>query len=259
MADVSLSLRERTSVISGPLTTVTQNIASTLTQNGSDVVFIANKADAHQRVAQHLNDQREVNEKYGRCRAFEFNLDDPKVCKEAISKAAETFGCVDIYIDALGISTPAPFRNESSIEIFEELLQKQLKSSFHLSHAVINFLKTRKRGRIVYLITDECHSGFAMDSVHSLVRGGLSSFTRSFSKEIADLSCTVNTIATGLTEDYLLSHFTECKSIKEALEQMKKIDSSARLMNPENLANTILYLCSNLGSGISGETLRIKI
>jgi 3-oxoacyl-[acyl-carrier protein] reductase len=259
MAEATLNLRERTCVIAGPLTTAIQNIASSLTQHGADVTLIANKCDSHQRLARHLNDQREINEKYGRCIAHESTLADVKSCKEAISKAAETFGCVDIYIDALNVPTPASFRNEKATEVFEELILSELKSSFYLSHAVINFLKTRKRGRMLYLIPDEAYNGFQLDSLHSLLRGGLVSFAKSVAREIADISCTVNVISMGLNEEYLLSHFPEASSIKEALEKMKLLDPTAKLMNPENLANTILYLCTSMGSGTSGELLRVKI
>jgi 3-oxoacyl-[acyl-carrier protein] reductase len=258
MAETTLNLRERSCVIAGPLTTAIQNIASSLTEHGADVTLISNNCETHQRLARHLNDQREINEKYGRCIAHESTMADPKVCKEAICKAAETFGSVDIYIDALNVSTPAAIRNEKAAEIFEELILLELKSSFYLSHAVINFLKTRKRGRMLYLIPDEVYNGFQMDSIHSLLRGGLASFTRSVAKEFADISCTVNVISTGLSEEYLLNHFPETNSIKEALEKMKLLNPSAKLMNPENLANTILYLCTAMGSGTSGEVHRVK-
>jgi 3-oxoacyl-[acyl-carrier protein] reductase len=258
MAETTLNLRERSCVIAGPLTTAIQNIASLLTQHGADVTLIANKCETHQRLARHLNDQREVNEKYGRCIAYESSLADIKACKEAISKAAETFGSVDIYIDALNLPTPATFRSEKATENFDDLILPELKSSFYLSHTVLNFLKTRKRGRILYLIPDEAYNGFQMDSIHSLLRGGLVSFAKSVAREISDISCTVNVISMGLHEEYLLSHFPDSNSIKEALEKMKQLDPTAKLMNPENLANTILYLCSSMGSGTSGELLRVK-
>lgn len=258
MAEASLNLRERSCVIAGPLTTAVQNIASSLTQHGADVTLIANKCETHQRLARHLNDQREVNEKYGRCVAYESTLADIKTCKEAISKAAECFGSVDIYIDALNVPSPAAFRSETAVETFEELLLPELKSSFYLSHTIINFLKSRKRGRMIYLLPDEAYAGFQLDSIHSLLRGGLVSFVKSVAKEFADISCTINVVSTGLSEEYLLNHFPDTSSIKEALEKMKQLDPNAKLMNPDNLANTILYLCTSMGSGTSGELLRVK-
>lgn len=258
MADNTLNLRERSCVIVGPLTTVVQNIASTLTQHGSDITLISNNCETHQRLARHLNDQREINEKYGRCIAFESPLNDVKSCKEAISKAAETFGSVDIYIDALNSPNSASFRHDKSVEQFDELITTELRSTFYLSHAVINFLKSRKRGRMLYLVPDEAINGFQLDSVHSLLRGGLVSFTRSLAREIADISCTVNTVSIGLTEEYLLNHFPEAASVKDALEKMRQLQPMAKLMNPDHLANTVLYLCSSMGSGTSGEILRVK-
>jgi 3-oxoacyl-[acyl-carrier protein] reductase len=258
MADSTLNLRERSCVIAGPLTNLVQNIASTLTQHGADITLISNNCETHQRLARHLNDQREINEKYGRCIAFESPINDVKSCKEAISKAAETFGSIDIYIDTLNFPKSASFRDEKAIEHFDEYINSELRSTFYLSHAVINFLKTRKRGRMLYLVPDEAVNGFQLDSIHSLLRGGLVSFTKSLAREIADISCTVNIVSIGLTEEYLMNHFPETASIKEALEKMRQLQPTAKLMNPDHLANTILYLCSNMGSGTSGELLRVK-
>jgi 2-hydroxycyclohexanecarboxyl-CoA dehydrogenase len=257
MADMNLNLRERTTVITGPLTNLTQNIASLFTQNGSDVVFIDKNVDACQRMAGVLNDQREINEKYGRAAAVKCEFDSAKACHEALSQAAQTFGSIDIYIDTLFAPGLAPVKSESAIETFEELVNTELKPSFYFAQQVVAYLKNRKRGRLVFLVLDGAAHGSAMDTTHSLLRGGMMSFAKSLSYELADQSTTANVLCVGPTEEYLLKHFPGSTSIKEALEKFKTLNPQAKLVNSDSVAGTLIYLCSAMGNAINGQTLTL--
>lgn len=257
MAEQNLNLRERTTVITGPLTNLTQNIASIFTQNGSDVVFIDKNSEASQRMANVLNDQREINEKYGRCAAVKCDFQSAKACQEALSQAAQTFGSIDIYIDTLFSASMAPIRSESAVTTFDELVMTELKPSFYFAQQVVAYLKNRKRGRLVFLVPDGAANGSGMDATHSFLRGGLMSFAKSLSIELADQSTTSNVLCIGPTEEYLREHFTDTTSIKEALEKLKIINPNAKLVNSESVAGTLIYLCSAMGSAINGQTLTL--
>ncbi len=257
MAEQNINLRERTTVITGPLTNLTQNIASLFTQNGSDVVFVDKNVDACQRMANVLNDQREINEKYGRSAAIRCEFDSAKACHEALSQAAQTFGSIDIYIDCLFGTAAAPLKSENAIAIFDELINSELKPSFYFAQQVVNYLKNRKRGRLVFLVPENASSGFILDTSHSLLRGGLVSFVKSLSHELANQSTTANVLCIGPTEEYLLQHFQDSSSIKDALEKLKAISPQARLVNSESVAGTLIYLCSVMGSAINGQTLTL--
>lgn len=258
MADQNLNLRERTTVITGPLTNLTQNIASVFTQNGSDVVFIDRQIDSCQRMAGVLTDQREINDKYGRATAIQCDFASAKSCHEALSQAAQTFGSIDIYIDTLFSPTMGSSRGgEETLSLFEDLISSELKPTFYFAQQISNYLKNRKRGRMIFLLPEPALRGVGTDTMHSLLRGGLSSFVKSLSLELADQSTTVNALAIGPTEEYLLKHHTEAATIKEALEKHKAINPQVRLVNSESVAGTLLYLCSNMGSAINGQTLTL--
>ncbi len=257
MAEQNLSLRERTTVITGPLTNLTINIATLFTQNGSDVVFIDKNIESCQRVANTLNDQREINDKYGRATAIKCDYSTAKACQESLSQAAQTFGSIDIYIDGLIGTSLAPLKAEKSLEIFEDAILSELKPSFYFSQQVVSYLKNRKRGRLVFLVSEPSIKGSPLDSIHSLVRGGLISFVKSLSLELASQSTTSNVLCIGPTEEYLLQHFPETASIKEALEKMKQLDPFAKLVSSETAAGTLLYLCSTMGNSINGQTLTL--
>lgn len=257
MAEQNLNLRERTTVVTGPLTNLTQNIASLFTQNGSDVVFVDKNVEACQRMANVLNDQREINEKFGRAAAVKCEFDSAKACHEALSQAAQLFGSIDIYIDTLFGAASASVKSEKSTSIFDTLIDSELKPTFYFAQQVVNYLKNRKRGRMLFLLPERAMSGSAMDSIHSLVRGGLAPFVKSLSEELVDQSTTANVLCIGATEEYLLQHYPATGSIKEALEHLKLVDPKARLVNSEAVAGTLLYLCSTMGSAVNGQTLTL--
>lgn len=257
MAEQNLNLRERTTVITGPLTNLTQNIASLFAQNGSDIVFVDKNIDACQRMAGVINDQREISDKYGRATSIKCNFETAKACHEALGQAAHTFGSIDIYIDTLFGTTAAPLRGDESLSNFENLINSELKPTFYFAQQVASYLKNRKRGRMVFVVPAGVAHGSSIDTVHSLVRGGLSSFAKSLSLELSDQSTTSNVLAIGPTEEYLLQHFPETHSAKEALEKYKAIDPKAKLVNSESVAGTLIFLCSALGNAINGQTLTL--
>lgn len=257
MADQNLNLRERTTVISGPLSNLTQNIASLFAQNGSDIVFIDKNVDACQRMAGVINDQREINDKFGRATAIKCNFESAKACQDALGAAAHTFGSIDIYIDTLFGSAQAPIRADDALTTFDELINTELKPSFYFAQQVVSYLKNRKRGRLVFIAPEAVTHGSPLDTSHSLLRGGLMSFVKSLSYELADQSSTANVLCIGPTEEYLLQHFPEAGSVKAALEKLKAINPQAKLVNSESVAGTLLYLCSTMGNAINGQSLTL--
>lgn len=257
MAEQNLNLRERTTIITGPVTNLTLNIATLFTQNGSDVVFIDKNFDACQRVANNLNDQREINEKFGRATSIKCDFTTSKACQEALSQAAQAFGSIDIYIDGLSGPALAPLKGDDSVESFEDMINYELKPTFYFSKHVVSYLKNRKRGRLIYLVFEPSIKGSPLDTIHSLVRGGLLSFVKSLSLELSSQSTTANVLCLGPSEEYLLQHFPDVSSIKEAQEKIKSIDPNSKLLNSESVAGTLLYLCSALGNSTNGQTLTL--
>src|SRR4051812_5527619 len=92
-------LQERTALLVGPCTSTIQSIAMTLTSYGCSVAMVDSNADAHARFAERLMDAREINPKAGRAAAFSIDLRTVNGPKDAVGKAAESFGGIDIYVD----------------------------------------------------------------------------------------------------------------------------------------------------------------
>ena len=250
---MEINLREKTVILLGPIKTTMQNLAMSFTSQGADVAMIDADADRLQLFARNLCDQRETNEKAGRAVAISVNWEDPNSLKDAIGKAAQTFGGIEIVIDGLAASKPTPLMIGQDDPNLEKIIQENLLTSLRASQVVCHFLKGRKRGRIVYLLQDSMNRGLFIDAVATAARTGLISFSKSLSKEMREFGVTVNCLSLGLTEEYLLGHFPDSPSMKEAMEKMKAVDPALRITEPEKISNALVFLCGPSGQAINGQ------
>ncbi|MGE0633174.1 MAG: SDR family NAD(P)-dependent oxidoreductase, partial [Pseudobdellovibrionaceae bacterium] len=243
-------------VLVGPLSSVFQNLAMSLTQMGADVAFVDKDTKIAQRFANQIMDSREVNEKFGRAVALQFDVTKADQAREAICKAAETFGCVDIVIDGLMSHTPTPFRIDQAADEISQFVDQNLKPSLYITPAAVNFLKSRKRGRMIYLAHESFLEGAPVDALNAAIRGGFTYFARALAQEMLEYTLTVNVVSLGMTEEYLMGHYPDCKTMKEALEKVKAKNPSARITEPDKVSNAILFLAGPSGSSITGQIIR---
>ncbi|MEZ0391913.1 MAG: SDR family NAD(P)-dependent oxidoreductase [Pseudobdellovibrionaceae bacterium] len=252
---MDLNLRERTTVILGPTGPTLQNLVVALTQQGSDVALIDADASKMQRFCNSITDQREVNPKFGRATAIPLDMSKPGALRDAIGTAAQTFGSIDIFIDALSASKPTPFQIGEENKELDSIIAQNLTLSLKATEYAAGFLKGRKRGRIIYLLQDAMNRGLIMDAAATAARTGLIAFAKTMARQLQEVNVTVNCVSLGLTEEYLLGHFPDCASIKEAQEKMKSVDPLFRISEPEKVANSLVYLCSASGAAVTGQHL----
>lgn len=249
-------LRERTVVILGPIKTTMQNLVMGLTQEGADVAMIDADADKLQRFAQNVTDQREANSKLGRAAAISVNWSDDSSVKEAFSKAAQSFGSIDIYIDALSSSNPTPLKiGESHSSEIDQILNQNLATSLKATQTAAHFLKSRKKGRIIYFIENEMLNGNFQDAIATAGRTGLVYFSQTLARELLESNVTVNCLSLGLSEEYLLGHFPETNSLKEAVEKMKATNPKARIADPQKITQAVTFLCGPSGASVTGQNI----
>lgn len=254
----SFKLQDRTAILTGPCTTFNQAIALRLTQLGANVALIDRNIEKTQRFASQLMDAREVHERYGRAVAIQADLSKPHHVQDAITRAAEAFGGCDIFIDGLMVSDPHPFRAANSLEDLDRMVDVNLRSPLMFTHGVLRFLESRKRGRIVYLVHDLLRLGYENNSLLAATRTGLIHFSKTLARELSSANITVNCVALGVNEDFLLSQNREATSIHAAQEQLLKAFPQATMTEPERMANMVAFLVSPLGAGITGQTIAVS-
>jgi 3-oxoacyl-[acyl-carrier protein] reductase len=151
------------------------------------------------------------------------------------------------------------FKDPAVLDDVERVIDVNLRSPLMMTQAVLRFLEGRKRGRIIYLMHDLGRMGLANNSLLAISRSGLSSFARTLSRELAENNITVNCIATGVTEEFLLAqHPGETVTVQEAFSRMTKNFPQATMTEPEKIANMVAFLASPLGAGVTGQTIAVS-
>jgi NAD(P)-dependent dehydrogenase (short-subunit alcohol dehydrogenase family) len=252
----TFKLQDRTAILTGPCNSINQAIASKLTQMGVNVAMIDRNTDRSSRFANQLMDMREIQESYGRAVAIQSELAKPQQIQDAIGRAAESFGGIDIYIDGLMTAENKPFKDPTTLEDFDRVMETNLRAPIMIAHGVLRFLESRKRGRMIFLMHDLSRVGNVNNSLIAACRTGLSAFARSVARETAAHNITVNCIAAGVSEEFLLAQNPkEQVSIQEAHQRLLKVFPAAAMTEPERIANLVAFLASPLGAGVTGQTI----
>lgn len=257
--ETSFKLQDRTAILTGPCNSFNQAIALKFTQLGANVALIDRNIEKMERFANQLMDAREIHERYGRAVAIQADLSKLHHVQDAISKAAESFGGIDIYIDGLMSTDVKPFRDPQALDDLERMIDVNLRSPLMMTHGVLRFLEGRKRGRVIYLMHDLIRNGYPNNSLITVTRTGLSAFARTLSREVADKNITVNCVAIGVTEEFLLNQAAgESVSIQELQQRLLQTQPHAQMVEPDRIANMVAFLASPLGIGITGQTVAVS-
>ena len=253
-------LRERVIAIVGPLSTTVQSLMNGLTKEGADVALLNPEAQQAERFCGQLTDQREISNKHGRAMAIKTNLKTSAAIKEAIGHVAQSFGGLDVLIDAQLHNAPTMMKLEEDPDLENQidiLMQENLRSSLLLTASVASYLKARKKGRILFLFNEACFRGQPEDAILSAVRTGLVHFTSSFSKSLLEHNVTINCLSIGYTEEYLLSRDAG-GLIKSALEKQKNSDRFAKITEPDKITQAVTYLIGTSGAAITGQCIQLS-
>lgn len=258
-SESSFKLQDRTAVLTGPCNTTNQAIAMKLTQMGVNIALVDRNIEKSQRFANQLMDAREAHERFGRAIAVQADLSKAHHIQDAIGKTAESFGGIDIYIDGLMTTESKLFKDPTALDDIDRVIDVNMRAPLMTTHAVLRYLESRKRGRIIYLVNDIARIGITHNSMHAVTRCGLMTFARTLSREMVENNVTVNCVALGLTEEFLLAqNGQEQVSVQEAQNRVQRTIPSAHMGEPEKAANLVAFLASPLGSGITGQTIAVS-
>ena len=251
-----LKLKEKTILVTGPLTRWAQALAHKTTQLGGDVVFVDKNVDMANRFANQLMEAREINDKFGRAAAVASDLSSDKSIKDAVSRAAEFFGGLDILVDGLVVpGKPKGFLETTDMQALTNQMNESLVKTLSVTQAMLPFLTSRKKGRVVYVVPNAWTIVNGYSSI-AVARGGLLQLAETLSKEFAEHQTTFNCVDVGLTEEFLLQATPEATPLK-ALAELRKTQPQAQLSDPDKIADVLVFAVSSLSQGVTGQMLRL--
>jgi len=159
---------------------------------------------------------------------------------------------IDICINNAGINIIKPF-DQYTIAEYHRLLSINLTAPFLIVQHLVTGMKKRRFGRVVNIASIWSQISKSGRSLYTTSKTGLVGFTRSMAIEYASSNILVNAVSPGFTRTELTERSLAAKEIKALSEQIPL----QRFAEPHEIANTVLFLCSELNTYITGQNITV--
>ena len=140
-----------------------------------------------------------------------------------------------------------------SLDEWKKVIDINLTSTFLMSKSAIKKMLKNKSGKIVNITSVVGHTGNLGQANYTASKAGIIAMSKSLAIEYAKKNININCISPGFIKTAMTSKLDD--KFKEAI--ISKIPS-ARLGEPDDIANAVLFLCSSQSSYINGETLHVN-
>jgi NAD(P)-dependent dehydrogenase (short-subunit alcohol dehydrogenase family) len=181
-----------------------------------------------------------------------------------VDETVRAFGRLDILVNNAGIAGPTASVAEAKCEDWERTLAVNLTGAFLCSKHAIPHLIARKGGRILNITSVAGLIGYAMRSPYAASKWGMIGLTRSLALEVGAHGITVNAIAPGSVRGERIANVVRDRatSLGKSTAEIERefyVEPTAlkRMLDPEEIAATAVFLCSDEARGITGETLGV--
>ena len=242
------TLQNLTALVTGASSGIGEATAIALAQQGANVLIhynskaveaqaVLKKVQAHGVLAQLV--QADLTTAEGTRKLSQF----------AESKA------IDILVNNAGSLIARTRVLDFTPELWEKVMMLNLTSAFFVSQAVLKGMAQRKRGFIVNVSSVAARSGGGLGALaYATAKGAISTMTKGLSREFAPLNIRVNAVSPGTVD----TNYHRSFSTPEALDGVRASTPAGRLGTPEEIADAIVFLCSDQASFIHGQVIEIN-
>jgi len=240
-----VNFKGKTVLITGSTRGIGKAIAVAFAEKGADVIITGRDKGTAEIVANNIKNEFGVN-------AYGFALDLSSDIEQAWKEIKNHIEFIDILVNNAGITKDTLFIRMKD-EDWEQVINVNLNGTFKITKLVAKDMVKRKTGKIINISSIIGFIGNIGQTNYATTKAGLIGFTKSLAKELASRNITVNAVAPGFIETDMTENLPA--EIKEKyLEQIPL----KRFGKPQDVANVVLFLASDMASYITGETIHVN-
>ena len=248
-----MTLEGRHAVVTGAGSGIGRATAERLAEAGARITLIG----------RHIGRLGETADRIGE-EAFAAPADvtDPDALAAAIEAGRDRFGPVDILVNNAGAAISAPFLKVRPDDL-RAMLALNLEAPAAAIRLVLDGMIARRHGRVVNVASTAGLKGYAYVSAYVAAKHGLVGLTRALALEVAARGVTVNAVCPGFTDTDLVARSVQQivgktgRSEDEARAALASSNPQGRLITPDEVARTIVWLCGDGASGINGAVVPV--
>ncbi len=253
-----MKLQDQVAIVTGAAKGMGEAVCLKLASEGADVTLTARELPPLDTVA------REIEALGRRALVVPTDVRDEDSVRRMVERTLDAFGKIDILVNMAGITGPieTPVQ-DVKVEDWDEVLAVNLRGTFLCVKHVLPAMLARRRGKIVNIAGTSGLRGYKLRSPYSSSKWAVRGFTRTVALEAGPYNVNVNCVAPGIVGGDRMDRLCREKARKRGwtAEQVHQeyVNEMAlrRVTAPEDVANAVLFLCSEESRNITGQTITV--
>ncbi|HLW40222.1 MAG TPA: 3-oxoacyl-[acyl-carrier-protein] reductase, partial [Brumimicrobium sp.] len=193
----------------------------------------------------------ELTKNGGEVKGFKSNAAHFDAAQTLVEEVVEAFGTIDVLVNNAGITRDNLLMRMTE-EMWDEVINTNLKSVFNLTKAVQRPMLKARKGSIINMSSVVGVQGNAGQSNYAASKAGMIGFTKSIAQELGSRNIRCNSIAPGFIETEMTDALDE-----KVVDEWRKGIPLKRGGTPEDVANAVVFLASDWSEYITGQTINV--
>jgi 3-oxoacyl-[acyl-carrier protein] reductase len=245
-----MALSEEVAWVTGSSTGIGRAVAVALAEGGRRVVVHYNASEDEARAV-----VREIKGRGGAASLVGGDVSDANEVGRMTGEIEDRYGRLDVLVNNAGSLVERRTLAEMTDDLWDRVMDVNLKSVYLVSRAVLPLMKRQGRGRIINMTSVAARNGGAPGSVaYATAKGGVSTLTRAMAKELVSENILVNGVAPGVITTPFHDRFTP----PEVREGLKDAIPMGREGTPEETAGVVAFLASPAADYLVGEIIEVN-
>ena len=243
---VSLDLSGKIALVTGAGRGIGRSVALALGSAGAKVVVNYNSSEEAAREVVGA-----IESDGGEAKAIKADVSKPEQVDEMVSTLVKEWGRIDILVNNAGIARDNLMMRMSQEE-WDAVMDTNLRSAYFCSRAVLRPMLRNRWGRIISISSVVGLTGNVGQANYAAAKAGLIGFTKSLAREVGSRNITANAVAPGFIQTDITAGLSD--DIKAAA--LKNIPAE-KFGEPEDVANVVLFLASDLAAYVTGQVVNV--
>ncbi len=255
---VNINLEKKVAIVVGAGRGLGEAIALKLSEAGADVMLADLVIENAQEVVE------KITARGGVAKAFKVDVTDQSEIDDLVDGVVKEYGKLDIMINNAGYNIIKLFE-DSDIQEFNKLIDINLRGVYYGCKAAVRHMIKQGYGKIVNTSSQAGKAPFDYHSMYSATKFGVIGMSQVMAKELGKYNININCICPGIVrtemwEQNLREYDGYDNSIDPETRWKKVVENipMKRPQDPEDMANAVLFLCSDMAKNISGQALNIN-
>lgn len=241
-----INLDGQVTLVTGASRGIGRAIAESLGKSGATVIGTATTDAGAESISNYFAEAGITG------KGMTLNVTEPDSIDVLIKSVTSEYGAITVLINNAGI-TRDNLMLRMKEEEWNDIISTNLTSVYRLSKACLRGMMKARHGRIISISSVVGVTGNAGQANYSAAKAGVVGFSKSLAQEVGSRGITVNVVAPGFIDTDMTRELAE--------EQRSKLLENIplrKLGQSEDIANAVLFLASDMGAYISGETLHVN-